>query len=54
MVEDYAYAETDFRGDPNLALLEGEYWGDIGEKDIFIIIFFCHFYYKNFMLCIQD
>jgi hypothetical protein len=23
MVEDYAYARTDFHGDPNLALLEG-------------------------------
>jgi hypothetical protein len=37
MVEDYAYAGMDFRGDPDLALPEGSQWGDIGKKEIFII-----------------
>jgi hypothetical protein len=32
MVEDYAYAGLDFRGDPDLALPEGAEWGDIGKK----------------------
>ena len=37
MVEDYAYAGMDFHGDPDLALLEGSQWGDIGKKGIFVI-----------------
>jgi hypothetical protein len=37
MVEDYAYTETYFHGDPDLSLLEGSHWGDIGKKGIFII-----------------
>ena len=32
MVEDYAYAGTDFTGDPDLLLLPGGQWGDIGKK----------------------
>ena len=32
MVEDYAYAGTDFIGDPELPLPPGRYWGDIDEK----------------------
>ena len=32
MVEDYAYAGTDFSGDPNLPLPLGGQWGDIGKK----------------------
>ena len=32
MVEDYAYAGLDFRGDPDLALPEGSQWGNIGKK----------------------
>ena len=32
MVEDYAYASTDFRGDPDLPLPLGAQWGDIGKK----------------------
>ena len=37
MVEDYAYTKTNFHRDPDLALLEGSQWGDIGKKEIFII-----------------
>ena len=40
MVEDYAYAETDFHGDPNLALPKGSQWGEIGKNNFFIICFF--------------
>jgi hypothetical protein len=32
MVEDYAYAGLDFRGDPDLALPEDAQWGDLGKK----------------------
>ena len=32
LVEDYAYAGTDFRGDPDLPLPPGAQWGDIGKK----------------------
>ena len=32
MVEDYAYAGTDFTEDPNLPLPPGEQWGYIGKK----------------------
>jgi hypothetical protein len=37
MVEEYAYAGTDFLGDPDLALPKGSQWGEIGKKDIFLI-----------------
>ena len=32
MVEDYAYAGTDFSGDLELPLPPGGQWGDIGKK----------------------
>ena len=32
MIEDYAYAGTDFTSQPNLPLLPGGKWGDIGKK----------------------
>jgi hypothetical protein len=32
MVEDYAYARTEFHDDPNLALPEGSQWRDIGKN----------------------
>ena len=32
MIEDYAYARTDFRGYPDLQLPPGAQWGDIGKK----------------------
>jgi hypothetical protein len=32
MVDDYAYIRLDFRGDPDLALLEDAQWGDLSKK----------------------
>ena len=32
MVEDYAYAGTNFSGDPDLPLPPGGQWGDIDKK----------------------
>ena len=32
MVEDYAYAGTNFSGDPDLPLPLGGQWGNIGKK----------------------
>ena len=32
MVEDYAYAGTNFSGDPDLPLPLGGQWGDISKK----------------------
>ena len=32
MVEDYAYAGTEFSGDPDLPIPPGGKWGDIGKK----------------------
>jgi hypothetical protein len=32
MVDDYAYAGLDFRGDLDLALLDDAQWGDLGKK----------------------
>jgi hypothetical protein len=32
MIEDYAYAGLEFRGDPDLALPEDAQWGYIGKK----------------------
>ena len=32
MVKDYAYAGTNFTGDPDLPILPGGQWGDIGKK----------------------
>jgi hypothetical protein len=49
MIEDYAYARADFRGDPDLALHEGSQWGDRG-KNIFHYILFLYFYYEMFIL----
>ena len=53
MVEDYAYAGTDFTGDPDLPLPPGGKWGDIGKKQetltmetIFMIFMFYIFYDK--------
>jgi hypothetical protein len=40
MVDDYAYAGLDFRGDPDLALLEDTQWGDLGKK-------YTHFLFLN-------
>jgi hypothetical protein len=40
MVDDYAYAGLDFRGDPDLALPEDAQWGDLGKK-------YMHFIFLN-------
>jgi hypothetical protein len=56
MVDDYAYAGLDFRGDPDLALPEDAQWGDLGKKYtqflflnvfyfLFFIIFKCFLFY---------
>ena len=48
MIKDYTYVGTEFRGDTNLDLLEGEQWGDLGKKDtmmhVFIFLRFYNFY----------
>ena len=53
MVEDYAYAGTDFTGDPDLPLPPGGKWGDIGKKqetltmeNVFMFFMFYIFYDK--------
>jgi hypothetical protein len=43
MIDDYAYADLEFRGDPDLALPEGFQLGDIGKKDFLFFIVFCGF-----------
>jgi hypothetical protein len=40
MVDDYAYARLDFRGDPDLSLPEDTQWGDLGKK-------YTHFLFLN-------
>ena len=35
MIDDYAYVSLDFRGDPDLVLLEDAQWGDLGKKYTF-------------------
>ena len=56
MVEDYAYAGIDFRGDPDIPLPPGEKWGDIGKKqnpNIDICVFCLLMFFLFFMfLCI--
>ena len=53
MVEEYAYAGTDFTGDPDLPLPPGGQWGDIGKKqetlkmeNVFMFFMFYIFYDK--------
>jgi hypothetical protein len=41
MVEDYAYAGLDFRGDPDLALPEGSQWGTSVRKSLSFCVFKC-------------
>ena len=40
MVDDYAYARLDFRGDPDLVLPEDAQWGELGNK-------YTHFLFLN-------
>jgi hypothetical protein len=53
MIDDYAYAGLDFRGDPDLALPEDAQWGDLGKKYTFCSFkCFCNFYHiKCFYVC---
>jgi hypothetical protein len=55
MVDDYAYAGLDFRGDPDLVLPEDAQWGELGKKytlfsflNVFMnfIIFKCFLYVR--------
>ena len=39
MIEDYLYAGTYFREDPDLPLPEGEEWDDRGKKETIIYVF---------------
>jgi len=51
MLDDYAYDRLDFRGDPNLVLLEGFQWGDSGKK--YILFLWCFLWilkYKMFFI----
>jgi hypothetical protein len=45
MVDDYTYAELDFRGDPDLVLPEDAQWGEFGKKYTHFFLFkcFCEF-----------
>ena len=54
MVEDYAYAWNDFRGDPNLPLLEYYQWDNKGKKDdilhyVFYFYFLIYFIFVLFL-----
>ena len=51
MIDDYAYVNLEFWGDPDLVLPEGFQWGNLGKKDILLFIFFCGFLgYKIFFV----
>jgi hypothetical protein len=52
MVDDYAYAGLDFRGDPDLVLPEDAQWGDLGKKYTHFSLFkcFCEFYHIQMFL----
>ena len=47
MVDDYAYAEFDFRGYPDLVLLEAAKWGELVKKYTF---FFFLNVFVNFII----
>jgi hypothetical protein len=40
MIDDDAYVDLEFQGYPDLVLLEGFQWGNLGKKDIFFFIVF--------------
>ena len=51
MIEDYAYAGSDFRGDIDLPLPPGAQWRDIGKKrNPKMLIMFLYFY----ILCFYE
>ena len=43
-IDEYAYAGVDFRGDPDLALLEGTQWGAIGKNVLTMFFYFSKVY----------
>ena len=50
MIEDYSYAGTDFRGDPDIPLPVDAQWGDIGKKHaktLIVFIFSCFIIFTN-------
>jgi hypothetical protein len=47
MIEDYAYAGLDFRGDPDLVLPEDAQWGNIGKKYTNFLTFKMFFYFHH-------
>ena len=50
MIEDYAYAGTNFRGDLDLSLPPSAQWGDIGKKkNPKMLIMFLYFYILCFL-----
>jgi hypothetical protein len=53
MVDDYAYTDLYFRGDPDLSLPEDAQWGDLGKKYTFCSFkCFCNFYHRKcFYVC---
>ena len=52
MVDDYDYAGLDFRGDPDLVLLEDAQWGELGKKytHFFFLNVFVNFYHIQMFL----
>jgi hypothetical protein len=43
MVDDYAYARLDFRGDLDLVLQEDAQWGELGKKYTHFFLFKCFY-----------
>jgi hypothetical protein len=55
MIDDYAYAGLEFQGDPNLVLLEGSQWGDLGKKGICVFFLQCFYEFQNIQcFCVSD
>ena len=50
VIEDYAYEDTDFRGDRDLPLPPGAQWGDIGKKQYIRCWLFLYFYVLFFSM----
>ena len=48
-IDEYAYAGVDFRGDPDLVLLEGAQWGAIGKIDLTMFFDFYKVYTNVFL-----
>ena len=59
VVEDWPYAGTDFIGDPNLPLPEGDHWDEeLGKTSCFLIFMFyvfllIHIRPNTFYICMQ-